>query len=212
MKKIVLALFTIALFACKNESKENIKTKSLEQTKVNDIEVLDSVLLPNYPLWLLNRVELKEADVKYNSQQVFKLERVTTEETAYSSVNNLPVTYGSNYRVSIITKKATIGNSLGLRIVGAYPNRVDAVFDLKNGIKKDVIDVGGFLNGIASIEDLGEGWFKCYLEGEINADKIKIILGPTTGLGKTEAWEAATNEKCNVYILPGSLTLEELAN
>ena len=77
---------------------------------------------------------------------------------------------------------------------------------------KEVVDVGEFFNGEAKIEDIGEGWFKCSLIAEVNSNKMKIILGPTSGLGKTITWEGATNEKSSVHIIPSSLVLEELNN
>ena len=203
MKKLFLMLVILISFSCKNETKNNTVSKS------GDEKVLESIVLPNHPLWLLNTIEMEETDLVYNKAQVFNLNRTNTTETAYATVNNIDVTYGNNYIVSVIVKQASIGGFFGLRIIGIYPNRVDTVFDLNDGTKKEVVAVGDFFNGNAKIESLADGWYKCSVMCEVNADKIKIILGPTTGLAKAISWEAATQDKCNVYIIPTSLTLEE---
>ena len=209
MKKIIFVLIIIFTISCKNKKPE---TKQVIDKKENEFNISNTVILPNYPLWSLNRLTLEEDIATYNNSEAFKLTRTSITETAYASINNIAVNYGSKYRVSLIVRQASIGSLFGIRIVGEYPNRVDAVFDLKNGLKKDVIDVGDFIDGSASIESLGDGWYKCYVITEVNADKIKIILGPSSGLGKTITWEAPTSDKCNNYIIPSSLALEELSN
>lgn len=214
MKRMILVLVTLAtIIGCKNKTNEN-KLLETKEKDTNKVEVLNKVILSKYPLWALSRLTLEEVDndLEYDDKKAFILSRTSTTETAYVSVNNIAVTYGNNYRVSVIVKQATVGNLFGLRIIGEYPNRVDAVFDLKKGLLKEVVNVGDFTNGHGNIEDLGEGWFKCSLIGEVNADIIKIILGPTIGLGKTITWEAPTIDKCNNYIIPTSLTLEEISH
>ena len=208
INKIFLVLITItAMLSCKNTHKEkNVITE-------NSV-VINEIILPNHPLWLLNRLALNKTNenLKQNNKQVFTLSRTSTTETAYASVNNIPVVFGNHYRASVLVRKSDLlGGFFGLRIIGEYPNRADAVFDLENGLMKEVVDVGEFFNGEAKIEDIGEGWFKCSLIAEVNSNKMKIILGPTSGLGKTITWEGTTNEKCSVYIIPSSLVLEELA-
>lgn len=208
INKIFLVLITItAMLSCKNTHKEkNVITE-------NSV-VLNEIILPNHPLWLLNRLALNKTNenLKQNNKQVFTLSRTSTTETAYASVNNIPVVFGNHYRASVLVRKGDLlGGFFGLRIIGEYPNRADAVFDLENGLMKEVVDVGEFFNGEAKIEDIGEGWFKCSLIAEVNSNKMKIILGPTSGLGKTITWEGATNEKSSVHIIPSSLVLEELA-
>ncbi|GAL62288.1 phage head spike fiber domain-containing protein [Algibacter lectus] len=204
MQRIILILVALTtIVGCKNKTNDK---------DTNKVEVLNKIILSQYPLWSLSRLTLEEADkdLIYDDKKAFILSRISTTETAYVSVNNIAVTYGNNYRVNIIVKQATLGNLFGLRIIGEYPNRIDAVFDLKKGLLKEVVDVGDFADGYGKIEDLGNGWFKCSLTGEVNTDKMKIIFGPTTSLCKTITWEAPTIDKCNNYIIPTSLTLEEM--
>ena len=209
MNKILLVFVTITVvFSCKKSHKEkNVITKDAVVTK--------EIILPNYPLWILNRLALNKTNenLKQSDKQVFTLSRTSTTETSYASVNNIPVVFGNYYRASALVRKDDLlGGFFGLRIIGEYPNRADAVFDLENGLMKEVVDVGEFFNGEAKIEDVGEGWYKCSLSAEVNSNKMKIILGPTSGLGKTITWEGATNEKSSVHIIPSSLVLEELKN
>lgn len=212
MKKIFIVSVLVITIACKDNTKANKDTEKTEQRtdKLKEFNVSDTLILPNYSLWSLNRLVLTEDNVSYNGSQAFKLERTSTTETAYASINNIATIYGNKYRVSIIVKQASMGNLFGLRIIGEYPNRVDAVFDIKNSFTKEVIGVGDFISAGASIESLGDGWYKCNVIAEVNAENSKIIIGPTSGLRPTITWEAAIQDKCNVYIIPNSLTLEEL--
>lgn len=211
--KILIFLVIILNLSCNNETKKNQSLKEVDENAKKE-EVLKNIVLPNYSFWKLGRLTLEETidNLKYHDEQVFILSRTSTTETAYALVDNIKAEYGGKYKVSVIVKKASLGNLFGLRIIGEYPNRVDAVFDLKSGLMKEVVEVGDFFNGDAFIEDMDEGWFKCTLKAEVNAEKIKIIFGPTFGLGKTITWEAPTAEKCNNYIIPSSLTLEQIAN
>lgn len=209
MKKgTVLITILLFVFSCKNKNTGNLASQPTHSG------VTQAIILPNYPLWILNRLALIKINenLKQTDKQVFKLYRTSTTETAYASVNNIPVIFGNIYRASVLVRKdELLAGSFGLRIIGEYPNRVDAVYDLENGILKGVADVGNFSNGDAKIEDVGEGWFKCSLTAKLNADLIKIILGPTSGLGKIITWEGINAEKSSVYIIPSSLVLEELA-
>jgi hypothetical protein len=207
MNRIITLLITLAfIFNCKSEKKK-------EKDQVSRaVKVSQSIILPNYILWGLNRLTLVKSELEDSEKPEFLLSRTSTLETAYASVNNIPVESGNYYRASIMVKKDDlgVGGFFGLRIIGDYPNRVDAVFDLENGLLKGVADVGEFFKGDAKIEDVGEGWYKCSLIAEVYSKKMKIILGPTSGFGKTITWEGTTKEKPSVYIIPSSLVLEEL--
>tara|TARA_B110000902_G_scaffold26670_1_gene28983 strand:- start:15 stop:638 length:624 start_codon:yes stop_codon:yes gene_type:complete len=206
MKKgTVLITILLFVFSCKNKNTGNLASQPTHSG------VTQAIILPNYPLWILNRLNLDKETTSYNGDAVFKIERNSNSETAYALVNNLAVSKGQKYRVSILVKQASVGGFFGLRIMGKYPNRIDAVFDVKNGIEKQVIEVGDFSKGSSLIESLEDGWYKCSLIGEVNVAKMKIILGPTNGLSKTITWEAASEEKSNLKIIPASLTLEELS-
>jgi len=211
MNRIITLLITLAfIFNCKGEQKKDKAQVS------KTVKVAQSIILPNHSLWSLNRLTLVESEKKLNDSenQEFLLYRTSTFQTAYASVNNIPVESGNYYRASILVKKDDlgVGGFFGLRIIGDYPNRVDAVFDLEKGLLKGVADVGDFFKGNAKIEDAGKGWYKCSLIAEVYSNKLKIILGPTSGFGKTITWEGTTKDKSSVYIIPSSLVLEELSN
>ena len=206
VNKTLLTL--IALFfmlGCKNTPKD-------KKGITNNTEILNKIILPNYPLWLLNRLALNKINenLKQSDKQVFTISRTSTKGNAYASVNNIPVEIGNYYRASVLVKEDSLGASFGLRIIGEYPNRVDAVFNLEKGLIKGVSDAGTFIKVNANIEDSGEGWYKCSLTAEVNSNKIKISLGPTSELSRAITWEGATKEKIGVRIIPSSLTLEEL--
>lgn len=207
MNKIILFFIAIVLFSCKDEKKTNTSTVSPKEKLA-----FKKVILPRYNLWSLNRVSLKKSDSIQDKLNSFKLERLSTEETAYAMINSIPVTFGEKYRLSVVVKKGLIGNLFGLRVVGEYPNRIDVVFDLKNGVVSGNESSGDFIKGEANISPLKSGWYKCSIITEFDADNVKIILGPTSGLRKATAWEAKTNDYCDNYIITSSLTLEEISN
>lgn len=203
-RAITLTMTLIFVFSCKNKNTAYSKPiKGVEQ---------QSIILPNHPLWVLNRLSLTKvkADLNQTNKQLFILSRTSTTKTAYASVNNIPVEMGNYYRTSILVKKDGLGVSFGLRIIGEYPNRVDAVFDLEKGLIKGVSDVGTFIKGAAKIEDMGEGWYKCSLTAKTNTEIIKIILGPSSDSNSVITWESANEEISSICIIPSSLALNEV--
>ena len=204
-RAITLTMTLLVLFSCKN--KNTAYSKPIEGVE------LQSIILPNYPIWMLNRLSLIKTKENLNqtNKQVFSLSRTSTTETAYASANNIPVEIGNYYRASVLVKQDGLGASFGLRIIGEYPNRVDAVFDLEKGLIKGVSDVGTFIKGGAKIEDIGEGWYKCSLTAKTSAEIIKIILGPSSDSNSVITWESANEKIISICIIPSSLSLNELA-
>jgi len=203
-RAITLTMTLLVVFSCKN--KNTAYSKPIEGVE------LQSIILPNYPIWMLNRLSLIKTKENLNqtNKQVFSLSRTSTTETAYASANNIPVEIGNYYRASVLVKQDGLGASFGLRIIGEYPNRVDAVFDLEKGLIKGVSDVGTFIKGGAKIEDIGEGWYKCSLTAKTSAEIIKIILGPSSDSNSVITWESANEKIISICIIPSSLSLNEL--
>lgn len=213
--KNLLLIIVLLVFACKNEKKDKIDSTKLEEVKkastLTNEEVLNKLILPNHNLWVFNRLSFEE-DLDSQREGTFKMIRTSIDETAYAIVKDIPVIFGSKYRLSVLVKKGQKGNLFGLRVMGEYPNRIDAVFDLKNGFVNDVKNSGNFIVGKAEITALEDNWFRCSIITEYDADLVKIIMGPTSGLGRTITWEANTNDYCENYIIPSSLTLVEISN
>ena len=174
--------------------------------------MLNKLVIPNHNLWSFVRLTFEENTSSKERLDAYKVSRTSLDETAYTVVNEIPIIYGTKYRISINAKKGNNGHLFGLRAIGEYPHRIDAVFDLKNGLLKDNKSSGDFVEGEATITALDNDWYKCTIIGELDADMIKIIFGPTSGLGKTIAWEAKTKDFCDVYVVPSSLTVEEISN
>lgn len=214
MNRILLFLVLIVTLSCKEKNKVNT-TQTEEKNKValeKEVPVLKKLILPSHNLWSFNRLLFEKSKLKTDKSDSYNIKRASVNETAYATVNDIPVVFGSRYRLSIIAKKGSIGNLFAFRAVGEYPNRIDVVFDLKNGFVNGNKSSGDFITGKAIITPLQDGWFKCSIITEFETDMIKIIFGPTSGLRKTIAWEAKTNDFCDNYIIASSLTLEELSN
>jgi hypothetical protein len=78
----------------------------------------------------------------------------------YSSVGTL----GQSEVFSQFVKADGSGGLWGMRIVGTYPNRVDAVFDLSNGTVS--FSAGSTWAMVsATIQNVGNGWYRCSLIG-----------------------------------------------
>ncbi|MCF7559595.1 hypothetical protein L3X39_03025 [Sabulilitoribacter multivorans] len=201
MKILILILF-ILINSCKNDKKEDLDSI--------DLEVVNKLILPNHNLWIFNRLSFDENFSDKERLGAFKVTRTSLEETAYALVPETPIIYGSKYRISIEVKKGDLGYLFGLRVVSEYPNRIDAVFDLKSGCIVDNKSSGNFIEGKASIAQLNNGWYKCSIISELDSNMVRVIFGPTSGLGKAITWEASTKDFCDNYIIPSSLTIEEL--
>jgi hypothetical protein len=209
MKKIILILL-LAMFSCKNENKENIDNAQdkLEAPK----EVVTKVDIASFPAWGTVGIDIKETSEMYLDMEVYLMSRNDeTTKSTYAHSRNVIVDYEKVYRASVIVKKAEKSSLFGLRIMGDYPDRVDAVFNLEDGTVEGVQKTRDFESENATIEVLGYGWYKCTVSAVVVADEVKIFLGPTIGNKQVDAWTIRTPDACDVYVLPSSLTLEEVS-
>lgn len=204
-KTIVILLMIFSVLACKSDKNKDQAKDKIEKK----LRISKTILLPKYPLWILKNISLTNKNSKFNSHDIFELKRTTTDNNSYVFINKISVISGENYRASVLVKKGNIGSLFGMRIMGDYPSRVDAIFDLDKGKKIEVIGTGGFSGDRASIEHLEDDWYKCSIEAKVNSDEAKIILGATSHDSKVITWEAKTNEECEILILPSSLIFEE---
>lgn len=214
MKKLILIAMVFISFSCENKKKNNQRLASTEDTRNSiekDYEVVESLILPGKNLWIFNRISFEKRNKNEDGKQSYNIARTSIDQTAYTMVPDIPINYGSKYRLNLIAKRGINGHFLGLRAVGQYPNRIDAVFDLKNGIVKEIISSGEFVKGNASITSIGNGWFNCSIISELDTESVKLIFGPTHELLRTEAWESKTTESLDIEIIPESLTLEEIS-
>ncbi len=211
MKNIILiAVLALTVLACKDEkkSKEN-KVKEVEKPKTELVFI--DVPLPEFSLWESIRTDLtKSTTVLFEGIDTHRLERATIKESAYIRAKNIKVDSSGIYRVSITVKKGESSGLFGLRISGAYPNRVDAVFDLEAGKVKGVKAVKGFENESATINSLDDGWYLCTVTANVAAERVSILFGSTTESRKIVSWEGVTKSKGAIYIVPTSLKLEKI--
>lgn len=216
MKRFLLIALVFLSFSCENKKKNNQKSTTVEEVKRSSIEkepeIINSLILPGKNLWLLNRITFNESDLTEDGLQSYNVARTSIDETAYTMVPDIPINYGSKYRLIIMAKRGINGHFLGLRAVGQYPNRIDAVFDLKNGLVKEIKNSGEFVKGNASITPIGNGWYKCSIVSELDTDLVKLIFGPTNESIRTVAWESQAKELLDIHIVPSSLILEEISD
>ncbi|WP_405370086.1 hypothetical protein [Nonlabens sp. Asnod2-A12] len=141
---------------------------------------------------------------------IYKLERNSITHPSYLSNKPLRIDPNKYYRATILVKKAKNSDLFALRLQSTYPNRVDAVFDLKKNKLKEVLTyTDKFTFSKAQIQDLDNGWYRCTVSVSINDTRLSIILGPSESNTKSPIWEAATPIKNDVYIIPSSLTIEK---
>jgi hypothetical protein len=221
MKKIIGILVILLMVSCKNEAKENSteKPKITEPVKVETKKVetkdvvISEVTIPEISTWFKNGLSINEASETYNEESVVLISRLDPGKPSYSGIDNLKTQYGSTYRITAVVKKADVGKDFALRIQGVYPNRVDAIFDLESGLAKEPLISGNddlAENPKATIENLGNGWYKCSLYADVFSEYIRVVLGPTNGNLNTGLWETRTGQNNNVYFVPALLTVSEM--
>ena len=180
--------------------------KNLEPSKQG---LVTEIKIPNFSSWIKSQTRTETTSLSYKGKKALKLSRKNILNSAFNVVNNIEVNYGKEYEASFVVKKDK--NSLfGLRIQGGYPNRVDAVFDIKKGVLKGVKKAGNFENEKASIKYLGNGWYKCILSGKINASDIRIIFGSTNDETNVLSWESKTKNITSITIIPQSLSVNQV--
>ncbi|MDB9954225.1 hypothetical protein OAD49_01550 [Flavobacteriaceae bacterium] len=204
MKKIIITLLVLLVVSCKknaNKTSEIEDKKELITTEVN---------IPFYTSWGKQRIELEETAVEYNQEKVFRMSRSTIAASSYAHTQNISVNFESTYRVSVVVKGSEVNNFFGLRIVGSYPDRADAIFNLKEGTLVGFKKERDFRNPEASIEAMGDGWYKCSLTAEPYSDIVRILFGPTAEDKAVLGWEGLISKKNDIFIVPSSLTFEEI--
>jgi hypothetical protein len=217
MKKIFLILLVVTVFACKDESKKvkesNQTTEKKGELAKTQENVLSESKIPEYSKWVNKGIQITESHESYNGEDAILMSRENGANASYLGISNLKVVYGSTYKTSVVVKKGEIGKDFALRIQGVYPNRIDAIFDLETGKAKEPKISGSdelAENAKATIESLGDGWYKCSLYADIYADYVRVVLGPTKANLNTSLWETRTGEKSSVYLVLSMLKLQEL--
>lgn len=185
---------------------------TIDGVSVENLDVKEAIKLPELEQWISNNASINRASVLYLNNPAYTVKRKSSSQSSYNVVINIKTSIGNNYKISMIARKGKSSNFLGLRILGVYPNRVDAVFDLNNGKVKSVAHDGSFNNESAEIKDLGGGWYECSLSGKVFSDNINILFGSTNGQMRARSWESKINDEADIIIVPSSLKMEELIN
>ena len=215
MKKIILLIAVTVLLSCKSERKKTVNSNGLNkkiETSISEAAI-STVSLPSFDEWFRNKIDFTVLQETHLMGPVNIISRVLENQSAYVSINNLPVYNGSTYKLSVVVKKFENDKNFALRFQGVYPNRVDAVYDLETGIVKEVLLSGNDVmaqNQKATMEYLGDGWYKCSLYADLYADYVRVVMGPTTNKLKTGLWETRTGKKSDALIITKSVKLEEL--
>ena len=206
MNRITLLLILVMTFSCKNEKKRETDVVDKEAVE-KKYKIVKSFTNDDLINWKKNRVDLiPVTNIEYNDTP-YHLLRNTNTESAYLTSDFIPVTYASEYRVSIVVKKGTNTNLFGLRICGTYPDRVDAIFDLDKGKVVEYKTAQDFANPTAVIERLSGGRFSCTLSAEVSADNIRIIMGATSAKKSVTSWEGRTEIQGDIYFSPSSIII-----
>lgn len=206
-------------FSCTSGTKEKSKPIEIEKVKEPKIEItkkiINEIQLAPIDKWEFRGTEMTETQQLYNSELVSKISRIESDYSyATIAINNVKLNYtGGKYRVSILVKSGENGSQLGLRLQEAYPTRTDVVFDLKNGVTKEIFKKGDLTDyEQISIESLDGGWYRCSFTADIYSSYFKLVFGPTDVKKQVKIWEALTSVNSDLFIIPSSLKIEELAN
>lgn len=209
MKRIIVFLILVVVFSCKDEKKKETEVV-VEEIVKKQYEIVKNFTHLDLLNWSKVRVHAEPVLNKELQDVTYNLSRITSTESAYLSSDLIPVTYASEYKVSVMAKKGDNNSFFGLRITGIYPDRVDAIFDLDKGIVVEYIAAQDFERPMATIEKLSNGWYNCILSAKVAADQVRIIMGETSKEKKASNWEGKTETMGGVYFLPSSIVLKEL--
>lgn len=209
MNRIILVLILVVTFSCMDNKKKEPSVVSKEVVE-KQYNLIKNFTIDEMELWSKVRVNLEASNEVEYSEAAYNLSRNSETESAYLSSGLIPVTYSSEYMVSIIVKKGVNNNLFGLRISGVYPDRVDAIFDLDKGIVVDYRTAQDFENAEATIVKLSDGWYKCTLSSEVSADNIKIVMGATSAENSITSWEGKSENQGGIFFVPTSVTIEEV--
>lgn len=107
----------------------------------------------------------------------------------------------NTYTGVIYAKLGTISTNFGFRILGNYPNRGDALFNLSTGVLIGTTNGGTNTNTSATITNVGNGWFKLTLTTTFSTipTALQIQFGATS-LTSINAWEAADGALSDAYV------------
>lgn len=209
MKRIIVFLILVVVFSCKDEKKKETEVV-VEEIVKKQYEIVKNFTHLDLLNWSKVRVNAEPVLNKELQDVTYNLSRITSTESAYLSSDLIPVTYASEYKVSIMAKKGDNNSFFGLRITGIYPDRVDAIFDLDEGIVVEYSAAQDFESPMATIEKLSNGWYNCTLSAKVAADQVRIIMGETSKEKNASNWEGKTETMGGIYFLPSSIVLKEL--
>ncbi|RED46383.1 hypothetical protein DFQ10_101153 [Winogradskyella eximia] len=192
------------------EIKKNIEPKS----EVIDEGVLDTTIINtnNLAKHVLEFNKWGKVGIvsKWLNNQEVQIKRDAKVKSSFVHTGDILVEEGEIYEASIKAKLSSKDAYIGLRILGKYPDRVDAVFDIKNQKVLGVNTYGNFTSGEANIELSKKNIIVCKVKSRVKGEKLKVLLGPTSILNKLPSWEAQTDIKNAVTILPLSLVFKKV--
>jgi hypothetical protein len=117
------------------------------------------------------------------------------------------------YTGTIYAKLGNISTNFGLRVVAAYPNRGDALFNLSTGTLIATANGGTNTSTSGTIISVGNGWYRCSVTTTTTSDisNTQLIFG-ATNLSSVNSWEGVNGVLSEAYIwgaqlVPGSSVL-----
>ena len=170
--------------------------------KLEELTIEDEASLEKNDVtkWKYTNSTLTPTNKEFRERVVFNLSNNNISEISYVITNYINVDLKEDYTASFLVKASEKKGLFAIRIQGEYPNRVDAVFDLKKGDIKDTQKSGDFNEGRARIKKLQEGWYLCSLKTTPNSNLFKVIIGSANNKAEVPYWESKSKESNYIYI------------
>lgn len=177
----------------------NLKAKNkLNRQTNNMLEGLSSLKGSG---WRPKNMQIENATFLSESQtETFIISRISDTSTAYlATTKRVQTAIGSKYTFKLKVRPTKESRFFGMRLQGNYPERCDALFDLKKGVVtgQNCITFEGVT---ANIENTKDGWLECSITAKITRNEVSLIFGTSSNPVNIQNWEAKFADKSTVEV------------
>lgn len=198
-KKVEERLTSLKDSIAERMRQNNLNAKNKLNRQTNNL--LESLASLKGNGWLAKNVLIESATFLTESQtETFIINRVSDTTTAYiATTKRVQTATGSKYTFKLKVRPTRESLFFGMRVQGNYPERCDALFDLKKGVVVGQNCIT-FEGATASIENGKDGWLECSITAKITRNEVSLVFGTSNNPVNIQNWEAKSVDKSTVEV------------